>query len=502
MSGGVSNNDRFEQIGQSWLKHGIEAVQEDACGLGCIPAKDQFHLGVGCSDPYFAALNASQNFLGSRAWVNPFTGAFPAAAINHSGHSHSGTAHRLLVESSDLDTATNPGATYYAEAQYITRDEYAWCQAHPGECNMSNNASYRRFNVTGTGSSFSFSPVGSTVQTASAIHAWTGATINLIEPVPGIDGQGFVGYKVTNPGAGVWHYEYAIYNQNLDRAIQSFSVPLGCGITVSNLGFHAPPNHPGFPNDGTVGDAGFSNAAWTSNQTTSAVSWNTEAFAQNPNANAIRFGTLYNFRFDSDRPPQAANASVGFFKTGTPIMVPIQGPSSPCTPLQLASAVSRKTHGGAGDFDVALPLTGEPGVECRASGGNHTIVVAFSNPPVSGNAAVTSGTGSVSGSPAFNGNTMTIGLTGIADVQKITVTLSNVTDSFAQVMPDTPVSVNILSGDVNGSKNVNATDVGQAKAQSALAVTSANFRNDVNASGTMTGTDIAQVKASAGNTVP
>src|SRR5262245_11704782 len=26
------------------------------------------------------------------------------------------------------------------------------------------------------------------------------------------------------------------------------------------------------------------------------------------NANAIRWGTLYNFRFDCDRPPQAANA--------------------------------------------------------------------------------------------------------------------------------------------------------------------------------------------------
>ena len=37
----------------------------------------------------------------------------------------------------------------------------------------------------------------------------------------------FVAYKVTNPSAGVWHYEYAIYNENLDRAIQSFSVPLG-----------------------------------------------------------------------------------------------------------------------------------------------------------------------------------------------------------------------------------------------------------------------------------
>ena len=44
----------------------------------------------------------------------------------------------------------NPGATYYAEAQYVTPHEYAWCQSHPGQCNMYNNASYRRFNVTGT----------------------------------------------------------------------------------------------------------------------------------------------------------------------------------------------------------------------------------------------------------------------------------------------------------------------------------------------------------------
>ena len=102
-----------------------------------------------------------------------------------------------------------------------------------------------------------------------AINAWPGATINPIEPAPGVDGRAFIAYKVTGPVAGVWHYEYALYNQNLDRGIQSFSVPLGSGVTVSNLGFHAPPNHPGIANDGTQGDAGYSNAPWTANQTAS-----------------------------------------------------------------------------------------------------------------------------------------------------------------------------------------------------------------------------------------
>ena len=332
MSGGTGNDDRFEQIGQSWVKHTYGAKAANDCGFGCTDPGTQTLLGVGCSDTYFATQSARQDDLGSRAWVNPFTGAFQSTAKDHTGHNHSDTSHMMVMGSSDLDPAANPGATFYAEVQYVVPDEYTWCQAHPGECNMYNNPSHRRYNVTNSTvlpNSFTFTPVGDTVRMSPAINAWTGATINPIEPEPGIDGRAFIAYKVTNPSAGVWHYEYAIYNMNLDRAIQSFIVPLGCGVTVSNLGFHAPPNHPGFPNDGTQGDAGFSNAAWTSTQTASALSWNAQTFVQNQNANAIRWGTLYNFRFDSNQPPQATNATIGFFKTGSPILVGIQGPT-PC----------------------------------------------------------------------------------------------------------------------------------------------------------------------------
>lgn len=327
MSGGPDNSDRFEQIGESWVKHTFGANQDDECNFGCIPWPDSTQLGVGCSDPYGAAQNTGYSLLGGRAWVNPFTGAFPSTARNHTGHTHTATSHRVLVAKSDLDTTQNPGATYYAEAQYDTPQEYAWCQAHPGQCNMYNNASYRRFNVAGT-ANFTFTPVGETVRTKPATDAWTGATSALVEPEPGVDGRAFVVYKVTNPSAGVWHYEYAIHNQNLDRSIQSFSVPLAKGVNISNIGFHFPPNHPGFPNDGTVGNTGFSNDPWIPNQTASALIWNCETLAQNPNANAIRFGTMYNFRFDADQPPQSVNATIGFFKTGSALPVEIQAPGS------------------------------------------------------------------------------------------------------------------------------------------------------------------------------
>lgn len=511
MSGGANNTDRFEQIGQSWLKHAFQALTEDICSYGCNGVGNT-HLGSGCSDPYSASLNYGQSGLGSRAWVNPFTGAFPRGdsatpPADHTAHTaalgqpHTGTSHRLLVAMSDLNPTTNAGATYFAEAQYVTPHEYAWCQSHPGECNMYNNVSYRRFTVTGT-TTFTFTPAAPTVRMTPAVYAWTGATVNMFEPDPGHDGIAHVGYKVTNPSAGVWHYEYAVYNQTLDRAIQSFSVPLGCGITVSNLGFHAPPQHPGWAADGTVGNTGYSSTPWTSSQTFNALSWNSETFAQNQNANAIRWGTMYNFRFDSNRPPQATNATIGFFKTGAPITVAVQGPTpDTCNALQVTTAVSRKIHGDAGPFDIDLPLSGEPGIECRSGGvnGDHTLVITFSNNVVSGNATVTTGAGSVSGSPTFSGNMMTVNLTGITEAEKVVVTLSGVTDSFTQVLSDTTVSMNALVGDTTANKSVSSSDVAQTKSQSGMPIDSSNFREDVVANGSINSSDIAVVKSRSGS---
>ena len=170
--------------------------------------------------------------------------------------------------------------------------------------------------------------------------------------------------------------------------------------------------------------------------------------------------------------------------------------------LLLMGAVSRKTQGGAGTFDINLPLSGEPGVECRSSGGNYMQVYTFDNNVVSGSAAVTSGTGNVSGSPSFSGHTMTVNLTGVTDVQRITVTLTNVTDEFSQVLPPTAVNMNVLIGDVNGNKTVNATDVALVKSQVGHAITGSNFREDVNADGSISSSDVALTKSDVGHGVP
>jgi hypothetical protein len=350
MSGGADNTVRFEQIGQSWIKHTFGADEGDDCDLGCNTnnCTTFSQLCPGCSDPYLADENGWYDLLGSRAWVNPFTGSFPPGpspypSSNHTGHAHDGVSHRVRVNVPDLNTTLNAGATYFAEAAYLDPLEYTWCQTHPGQCNMYNNVTYHQFLVNGTTSFFTFSPVGQAVRMQPAIKAWTGATVSPAEPDPGNDGIWFMGYKVTSPAPGVYHYEYALYNYNLDRSIQSFSVPLGAGANLSNIGFHAPPQEPGWPNDGTFNNQGYSSMPWAVTQASDSITWNSETFAQNQNANAIRFGTLYNFRFDADQQPQTTNATVGFFKTGSAMMVAIQAPAGGGTPTPTPTATATAT---------------------------------------------------------------------------------------------------------------------------------------------------------------
>jgi N-acetylneuraminic acid mutarotase len=165
------------------------------------------------------------------------------------------------------------------------------------------------------------------------------------------------------------------------------------------------------------------------------------------------------------------------------------------------SAFSRKTHGAAGTFDVPLPLTGNMGIECRSGGAtnDYQMIINFATTVTVGSASVTSGTGSVS-SFSVSGSQVTVNLTGVTNVQRITVTLFNVNDGTH--MGNVPVSMGVLVGDVNGNALVNASDVSLAKSQVGHAVSSSNFREDVNANGLINSVDVALVKSKVGTALP
>ena len=167
-------------------------------------------------------------------------------------------------------------------------------------------------------------------------------------------------------------------------------------------------------------------------------------------------------------------------------------------------AVSRKTHGSAGTFDVALPLTGTAGVECRVGQGTnsdqHQIIVIFPRAVSFNNAAITTGAGLISSTTQSADHTqVTINLTGVTNAQAIIVRLSGVNDG--SVTNDVVIGMGVVLGDTNGSGAVSSSDIAQVQSQSGQSVTSSNFREDINLNGAINSSDIAAVQAQSGTGV-
>ena len=102
---------------------------------------------------------------------------------------------------------------------------------------------------------------------------------------------------------------------NSDRCAGSFSVPMLPGGTAANVDFHAVAYRGG---DG-VGNVNVDGTPWTVS-TAGGVTWRTQDASNNPNANALRWSTLYNFRFDSTSPPADGGGTVliGLWRPGMP----------------------------------------------------------------------------------------------------------------------------------------------------------------------------------------
>jgi hypothetical protein len=312
----VGGAGRIEQIGMSWLKHAFYALSDNLCCNGC-QATDGTHLGVRCSDPYTAGRNGGQGGAGPRWQVNAATGVFtyPPANPSYAGS----VARRCQVKVSDLEPSSS-SVHYFGEAQYVTQDDAAAGNGY-------NNASYREVSVTGSGTAWDFQLLGNTVREDPAIRAW-----QVLDPsvqlanidIPG-DGRVVLAWKVTDLGGGQWHYEYALFNINSDLSIQALSVPKGAGAVLANIGFHDVAYHDG---DG-IGSVNFDGTDWPATNGSASVDWATTIFAQNPSANALRWGTMYNFRFDANVGPSTGTLTLSTFKTVGTVAVQADVPGLP-----------------------------------------------------------------------------------------------------------------------------------------------------------------------------
>ena len=309
---------RFEQIGMSWLKHGFFATNKgnaQVCKVGtsCITPPLGFEqLGIGCTDTYWAGLNGDQP-LGRRSEVNATTSNFPYPYTNI-GFTQV-YDQRVKVADIDVDPAQNAGALYWVEGQYVSDNDAA-------AGNGLNNASYRKATVAAGTLALNMEPDPpggfATVREHSALHAWPAVdpTVELFyADVPGAIIERFeVARKVTPVDGDTWHYEYAIHNVNSDRSARAFTVDFADSTPISATGFHDVDSHSGEP---------YSTADWAAVVTpaTGTVTWSTSTFVADPNANALRWATLYSFWFDADAPPATAVQTIELFKPGTPAAV-------------------------------------------------------------------------------------------------------------------------------------------------------------------------------------
>lgn len=308
---------RFEQIGLAWLKHGWCAADAPSCGSPYEPNGSCDWLGTHATDTYGASLNADQQDLGPRSEVNAWTGVFPYPYVLNWNLTGNSIYKRLQIKVDDVNPSLNSGALYFGESQYVATDEQP--------INRYNNCTWRRVNVgSASGGGWNMSFTGSSITQQPAIYAWpaneSGVTLVNVD-VPG-DGRLILGYKVSDLGGGMWHYEYALYNMNSHRSVGAFTVPAAASLSIANIGFHDVDYHSGEP---------YSLTDWPGVHAGGAVSWQTEKFTTNPNANALRWSTLYNYRFDANTPPTMGTIELGLFRTGSPdsVLVAAAIPSVP-----------------------------------------------------------------------------------------------------------------------------------------------------------------------------
>jgi hypothetical protein len=336
----VNGANQFDMVGLNWLKHGFCAADASDCRSLTNPAGTNSG-GTGCdwlglfrTDTYGAGLNASQANLGPRSEVNPWTGAYPYPYILQANATGDAIFKRTQVPNADL---TN-GTQYVVEVVYICTDEPI--------ANRYNNYSYRLGTASGSGSAAAINMTGPTQAMQTSIDAWraleSGVTKISIDPSGSADGRLTLGYKVTQTGPGTWHYEYALHNMNNDAAVRSFSLPIASNVTLSNVGFKDVAYHSGEP---------YSGDDWTFSSGGGAASWSTQTFAQNANANALRWATAYSFRFDANQPPATGTLTLGMFKTGASVAVnnvavPAVPPPPAPGPFNLSSPADGATVSG------------------------------------------------------------------------------------------------------------------------------------------------------------
>ena len=184
--------------------------------------------------------------------------------------------------------------------------------------NDNNNATWQQIASPPVGANGGVSLVGAVHTQQPAIYAWQSIDpAVVITPVdmPG-DGRFLIAKKITSLGGGNHHYEFAVQNLNSDRSGRGFTVTFPAGTVITNAGFRSIPYHSGEP---------YASTPWTITTSGNSINWATQLFIANPNANALRWGTMYSFWFDATAAAETTK-TIELFKPENPCSLVFSSP--------------------------------------------------------------------------------------------------------------------------------------------------------------------------------
>lgn len=183
-------------------------------------------------------------------------------------------------------------------------------------------------------------------------------------------------------------------------------------------------------------------------------------------------------------------AGVFLASLGVCVATPAQG-------FSLVSASSIQDQGGQ-TFGIPIYLTGGS-VECRNTRGYLTLVFTFSDTLVSANATLDSGIGQIF-YESVGGNTLTVNLRKVANLQTIQVGLDNVTNTSGELLPPTHINLGMLIGDVDQNGVVDRVDVKVTQDAIGQPIEN-NYRKDVATDGVIDRQDLRIVRSAEGNSL-
>jgi hypothetical protein len=225
--------------------------------------------------------------MGPRAEVDPYVGRWecvgshfaggePDCVRRHGGNPEHGVLdHRLSARDADLGL---PGAQYFYEMYFVTE----------GDADRLDNLGSRPCAMQWIASQWSFSTPPGAMELGPALSRWGGT--QTWATLPG-DGSVLLASKAIDLGGGRTRFEYALFNLDSERRVRKISVPVGAAA-LEGMGFHDP-------------DADASND-WSVALVDGVLSWETDPAHVDPDANALLYGWLFNFWFESDSPAGAA----------------------------------------------------------------------------------------------------------------------------------------------------------------------------------------------------